>query len=194
MVKNDNKRKANDDHDEDDDDDHDDDAEEEVDEDADADFTNSSTGSQESDSGTSRKRMNTKSRRTTAKGRRVLPRKKRAYRTQASLSSRAVLDHVKTMFEQQAQLWKQHADAMENASSSNDNTGVIAQQQPWHGLLNNNRSLATDTSDAKTAAVEDLTQSLTSLQNRTYTRQAMPGQDNDNYEPSSSEDDDESDN
>jgi hypothetical protein len=184
MAKNDNKRKANDDHDEDD---------YEEDNDADADFSNSSSGSQGSDSDTSRKKMNSKTQKASA-GRRSAPRKKKPYRTQASLSSRAVLDHVRAMFERQSQLWKQHADAMEKAVSSNDDTGTIAQQQPWHGLLTNNRSIAAGNTNAKSAAIEDLTRSLSSIQNRTYTRQAKPGQDHDSFEPSSSEDDDESDN
>jgi hypothetical protein len=110
---------------------------------------------------------------------------KKACRTQqASLSNRAALDHVKTMFERQAQLWKQHADAINKASSNE--TGIIAQQQPWLGL-SNSRLFAGD-SDSTSAAVEQLTRAFTSVQNRTYTRQATPGNNQDTYEPSSEDD------
>ena len=165
MAKNDKKRKAIDDH------------EEEPEEDEER--TNSTVSQPSASDSASRTKVNGEPQATRSAT-------KKACRTKqaSSLSNRAALDHVKTMFERQAQLWKQHADAINKASSNE--TGIIAQQQPWQGL-SDGRLISGD-SDATSAAVEHLTRAFTSVQNWTYVRQATPGNVQDTCEASSGDD------
>jgi hypothetical protein len=112
-------------------------------------------------------------------------------KTRASQFRQCAFDDIKTLLEQQALLWKHHANAIENAITSGDataTTAALTEQQPWSGL-NYNSSIFPPTESDKPNEVLQLTQQLDDVQNRSYKRQAIPGKSVDEYEQSSEEED-----
>lgn len=82
------------------------------------------------------------------------------------------VSRIKDMFEKQAQLWKYHANLMEEASKPNETssaTSTLARQPPWSNLVNStNSSAVTVLKKRPGGGPQQLTIQMDELSNRTY--------------------------
>jgi hypothetical protein len=98
-----------------------------------------------------------------------LPKKKP--RLRKVIKNKQVVENIRVMFEEQAELWKRHANLIDTATTRTLSVSSVVQHQPWSSLLNNGSTLPPQEQLEPNRAV-DLNQSLDNILTRT--RQAFP--------------------
>jgi hypothetical protein len=94
-------------------------------------------------------------------------------RRRRMIGKKEVADRIRVMFEDQAQLWKRHANLIDKATTSTLRVSEVLQHQPWLAILDTTSVLPPQDQLKPNRAV-DLNRTLDNLQTRTKQTLPMP--------------------